>query len=149
VVRAKGEDEPDPSHPPAVPAVTDDPQPAPVTLPPPEQLGVARANTGPRPAEDDPRPAPLTLPAPEQLGVARTKTDHRPVVDWSDVQRRLDHLGALSLQQQKLLDGSYRVACVLPGHQGDHNYQVEAEGDNLAQAIGLTLDRAEKWVKSN
>jgi hypothetical protein len=70
-------------------------------------------------------------------------------VDWGGVQQRLDRLGAISLHQQKLLDGGYRVTCVLPAVQGSRNSQVQAEGDNLAQAIGRTLDRAENAVRGN
>ena len=96
-----------------------------------------------------PLPAALSLPSPEQLGVARGNSANRPVVDWGEVQQRLDRLGAISLHQQKLLDGGYRVTCVLPAVQGGRNSQVQADGENLAQAIGRTLDRAENAMRGN
>jgi hypothetical protein len=123
-----------PPRPPVVRAKGDDDEPSPPRQPP---------------AVADARPAPLSLPSPEQLGVARARADQPPPIDWNDIQRRLDRLGVVSLQEQKLLDGSDRVTCLLPVRPGGASHRVEAEGDSLAQAVGLALGRVEKWVKEN
>ena len=105
-------------------------------------------------ASDDPSPlpprtrpapaAPLHLPSPEELGIAGSRPAGDATIDWADVHRRLDRLGALSFQQQKFQEGCFRVTFLLPRRQGNRSQLVRAEAATLAQAVGLALERAEK-----
>jgi hypothetical protein len=100
-------------------------------------------------AEDDlipaPRPARLSMPSPEQLGIAAGKpaTDG---ADWAALHRRLDHLTPLCCRTEKLAQGRFRVALVLPTAQADRSQHIEAEGDTEAEAAGRALDAAEAWA---
>jgi hypothetical protein len=87
---------------------------------------------------------PLTLPAPEQLGIACNTAPARPEADWADVHRRLERLGAISFHQQKLTAGGYRFTCQLPSGQASRARQIEAEAATAAEAAVLALDRAEQ-----
>jgi hypothetical protein len=123
--------------------------------PAPSQQALAQPTTPRAPifrakAEDEPlpeappvveerRPEPLSLPSPEQLGVG-----HGPSVDWADVHRRLEQLGALSFQQQKRLEGGFRITFMLPTDHNDRTQQIEAVAETEAQAVRLALEKAEE-----
>ncbi len=122
VVRGRAEEEPAP-RPAFIPAARE---------PIPEE----------RPVVADSPPARLSLPSPEQLGVAGAGAP----VDWGEVHRRLDRLGAVSFRQEKLLDGGYRVTFLLPTAQGNRTHCVTAESRQAAEAVGRALDQAEQWT---
>jgi hypothetical protein len=88
----------------------------------------------------------LTLPAPEQLGIASNSNvpvaPPAAAVDWNDVHSRLQRLGAVSLQIQRTAMDAHRVTFVLAsgGRQPQH---VEAEGATQAAAVLTALQRAE------
>jgi hypothetical protein len=145
------------------PRYVNQPAPQPPSWPPQPQPQTSQAAAPSRPvfrgqapeeAEPEPpprslaaaRPAPLTLPAPEQLGLDRTGPASNAALDWAEVHRRLDRLGALSFHQQKLAAGGYRVTFLLPTDQPNRARQVEAEADSVAQAVTLALRQAEQWV---
>lgn len=87
--------------------------------------------------------APLALPSPAALGI----TASRPVatavaLDWNAVHARLERLGAVRFQSDRLPQGGYRVTFVLPsGAAGTQ--QVEGIAATQADAVQLALRRAE------
>jgi hypothetical protein len=90
-----------------------------------------------------PAPVALVLPPPDKLGV----TAAAPCgADWADVHRRLEQLGALSFHQEKLTAGGCRIIVVMPTDRRDRAHQVEADAPTEAEAVGLALQRAEKWA---
>jgi hypothetical protein len=92
-------------------------------------------------------PTPVTLPSPEQLGVA---TAARPAadtaLDMSVVDRRLQALGAVCFQMNKLAGERWRVTCLLPTNQPDCTHRVEAEAATKAEAVRVVVEQAEKWA---
>jgi hypothetical protein len=141
-----------PMFPPAQPVF----QPAPQPQAPPPYPAVAQAQPparvvrGQAPEEPParlpvtaPRPAPLTLPPPEALGVAAA----RPA-DGDTLHRRLEQLGALSFQVDRLPQGGYRVNCSLPTSQPGRSHRIEVQAASAAEATRLALDKAEEWAGS-
>jgi hypothetical protein len=110
-----------------------DPAPAPklqpLALPTPESLGI-------RPAAQ----APAALPEPMPVATAK--------IDWNDVHARLQRLGALRFQLDKLPDGRTRAGFWLPTGPMSAPLPVEAIGDNEASAVLNALQRAETQVAS-
>jgi len=98
----------------------------------------------PRPAEQ--RPAPLVMPPPEQLGVASARPAAADSPDWAVVHHRLDLLGACSIQLDKLGRGGCRFTCLLPTGTPDRFHRVESQAATAAEAVRLALDDAEKWA---
>jgi hypothetical protein len=118
-------------------------QPANLTLPPPPPGVASPVADATRPkvraVSEDPPPPPrrLVLPTPEQLGIAITPAAEKLVVDWNQVQSRLERLGIMRLQRDRLPAGGFRVVLGLP------TQQVEATGATEAAAVLLALERAE------
>jgi hypothetical protein len=114
------------------------------------------------PDEDDPAPSrPLTtqvapgrlkLPSPGELGLlteavpSSEKCKTGSAVDWADIHRRLDRLGALSFHQENLPEGGCRVTFLLPTDQPNRAQQIDARAETPAEAVGLALERAETWT---
>jgi hypothetical protein len=99
-------------------------------------------------------PERLSLPAPENLGVGCGcgRCECSPChcnaqVDWAEVHARLERLGALSFQEQKLAGGGYRVSFLLPTEREDRSQHVQATAQTALQAAGLALDRAEELAR--
>lgn len=92
-----------------------------------------------------PRPTPIAMPSPEQLGVAPAQADAGGF-DWSGAHRRLDLLGAVACQRERLAQGGYRFTCVLPTTQADRTHRVEAVAASEEEAVRLALQRAEAWA---
>jgi hypothetical protein len=95
----------------------------------------------------DSRPEPLAMPSPEQLGVSKA----RPAgsADWGAAHRRLQELGAVCFQLEKLPQGGCRCTCLLPTAQPDRNHRIEAVSDSEADAVRLALDKAEAWAQAD
>jgi hypothetical protein len=89
---------------------------------------------------------PVTLPTPEQLGLSAPAAKDGKA-DWTAAHRRLDRLGAVSFQVQKLPEGNCRFVCLLPTDQPNYNHRVEVEAATEAEAVRLGLDRAESWTR--
>jgi hypothetical protein len=85
------------------------------------------------------------MPSPEQLGIAAAKPAES-TADWGALHRRLDRLSPLCCRTEKLPQGRYRVAILLPTAQADRSQHIEAEGDTEAEAAGRALDAAEAWA---
>jgi hypothetical protein len=123
---------------PAAPAVAQAPRPAnglivrgqrpddPIEPPPPA-----------RPAEE------IRIPSPEALGVAGTRAADAGL-DWAAVNRRLESLGAVCFQMNKLPGGGWRVTCLVPTGQPDRTQRIEAEAGDRAEAVRLALEQAEQ-----
>ena len=102
----------------------------------------------PPPAPGWSRPSPVTLPTPEQLGVACTPAAARPAatpeaVDWNATHTRLRQLGALGWQVARLPQGGYRFTFLLPTAQPNCSRHVEATGASEAEAVRLALASVE------
>ncbi len=121
--------------------------PPPQWAPPPSAARMASAETPPAP-----KLQPLALPAPEALGI-RPGTP-APLqaatakVDWNEVHARLNRMGALRFQLDKLPDGRTRAGFWLPTGPMSAPYPVEAVADTEAGAVLQALQRAETQVAS-
>jgi hypothetical protein len=118
----------------------------------PQQFPVAqtqqprfRAQMGEEP-ERRMQPARVTLPKPEQLGI-RKPPQRDNGLDWADARRRLDVLGAVTIQSTKLPEGGCRFTCLLATGRPNYNHRIEAEGATEAEAVRLGLERAESWAR--
>jgi hypothetical protein len=125
----------------------------------PSNAALAQQQGPPRPiiraqAADDvtstARPAPirqsitaLHIPSPEQLGVFATKPSEDTPVDWAAVHNRLNALGAACFHMEKVGQGSCRITCLIPTNQQGHMHRIEAQAANEAEAIRLTLSKAD------
>jgi hypothetical protein len=132
--------------------------PAPAAPRPPAAPAVAQA---PRPNNglivrgqrpDDPieppapprrAPEPVRLPSPEELGVGVGQPAEAGI-DWAVVNRRLEALGTVCFQMNKLPQGGWRVTCLVPTGQPDRTRRVEAEAGARADAVRLALEQAEQ-----
>jgi hypothetical protein len=90
-------------------------------------------------------PPPLTLPLPEQLGIGVVQSPPPASLDWNTVHDRLQRLGSLTYQLQKLPEGGFRFICLLPTTQPDRAQCIEAQGRSEGEAVGFALARAEQW----
>lgn len=135
--------------PPARVAMPSPPPTSKLTLPPAPVLAAEQGKAKVRAvAEDEPappaRPAPPTrivLPSPDELGIkiepASTMTA-TAAVDWNQVHARLETLGIVQFQRERLPQGGFRVVLALPTRQ------VEAVADTEAAAMLQALERAEQ-----
>jgi hypothetical protein len=98
------------------------------------------------------KPGPLTLPSPEELGVAPrppTQTTPAAKVDWNAAHDSLQRLGGTGFQLAQLADGRYRVGFVLRTDQADQVHHIEATAATQADAVASALARAEQWAGSS
>jgi hypothetical protein len=107
---------------------------APLTLPSPEELGLATTVKG------------IVLPPPEEMGVAPTPKAVPARIDWNATRERLDRLGHIGSESIQLSDGRYRVAFVLRTNQPNRVQHIEATAATEAEAVAVALARAEQWV---
>jgi hypothetical protein len=82
---------------------------------------------------------PVTLPAPEQLGVAPAPAVTAEAVDWNATHARLRQFGALGWQLARLPQGGYRFTLLLPTAQPNCSRHVEATGATEAEAVRRAL----------
>ena len=87
----------------------------------------------------------ISIPSPEELGLAAAKAGDGGI-DWGAVNRRLDGLGATCFQMQRVPAGRRHVLCLLPTAQPNQTHRVEAEADAKAEALRLALEQAEQWA---
>ena len=91
----------------------------------------------------------LSLPPPEQLGLAPTRsTSPQESLDWNQVRTRLDRMGAVGFHLDRLERGGTRVRFFLPARQPNTTQHIEAAADTEAAALRLALDRAEAFANS-
>ena len=122
------------------------PAPAPVPQPKPRVLrGNDNSAPAPAPAAAPAWSAPLTLPPPEALGVAAARpampaaADYAPPVDWNATHAHLRRLGAVGVQLARLPTGGYRFVFMLPTGQADLTRHVEGVGATEAEAVQRAL----------
>jgi hypothetical protein len=106
------------------------PRLTPVSVPPPEAVGVAPVRT-------------VSIPTPEQLGVVSTAK-----VDWNETLSRLERLGKIGMTVGQTTDGQHRVSLVLQTNRADAVQRIEAVAGTEAEAVALALARAEEWSRS-
>jgi hypothetical protein len=139
-----------PMAPPRPPVVYQPAPPAPkVRAQAPDEPGYGR------PALPEPRrPVALSMPSPEQLGVAMARPEVRPDVppenrggpDWQVIHARLERLGATCYHVEKLPQGGCLFTCLLPTTQPNRAHRVEGRAGTEAEAVRLVLDKAEEWA---
>ena len=112
---------------------------------PPRRIVRAKVDEEPLPILT-PRVQPtLSMPAPEALGVSFVRTADSPRVDWAAVHRQLDRLGASCFHLERTQDGGCRITCLLPTAQSGRIHRIEAEAAGEADAVRVTLSKAEEW----
>ncbi len=108
-------------------------------------------SSAPRPiiraqAPDDVPPTPrqaLALPSPEALGLLQAPA---AAVDWADVHARLNRLGATCFHLERVARGGCRITCLLPTGEVGRIRRVEAQAESEAEAVRLTLAKAEEYT---
>jgi hypothetical protein len=144
------------------------------TLPPPPPSGLAAANPpagqakpkaraaspDPTPPVPPPLPAPppaappaptrVVLPSPEELGIKVGVPAPAPAavvaaLDWNQIHARLEQLGVIHFQRDRLPQGGFRVTCSLPTGTPAQAHQVEAVAATESAAVLDALQRAEAW----
>jgi hypothetical protein len=96
-----------------------------------------------------PQPVPLSLPSPAALGIApaaQLPSASPDLVDWNAARARLNQLGAVSFNVNRLASGSYRMVVTLPTANPSQNYLVEVVAESEAVAVTTALERAETWA---
>jgi hypothetical protein len=84
------------------------------------------------------------VPSPEQLGIAASSKPAAQAVDWTDARRRLDELGAVGFNLQKLADDRYQFTVLVPLAESTKTRRVEATAGTEAEAVRLALARVGK-----
>ena len=97
----------------------------------------AQAPEEPKPA----RPPMLTLPPPEQLGVAVRPTG-RADADWTALHERMRDLGVLSFRMDKLPNGRARFTCWMPLDRPELTRRIECEAASEWEAAQRGLREA-------
>jgi hypothetical protein len=97
-----------------------------------------------RPAET--KAAPLSMPSPEQLGVAGVRKGES-AVDWDLVHRRFREAGATCVQFDHPSQGGCRLVCLLPTAHSDRTHRIEAEAATEAEVARLALSQLEEWTR--
>ncbi len=72
-------------------------------------------------------PRPVSIPTPEQLGIAPAIVASAADLDWTATHRQLERLGAICYHFDKLETGGCRFACLLPTRQAGLTHRVEAD----------------------
>jgi hypothetical protein len=117
----------------AMPAM---PAPLPSPFSPRRGQAPARAPVvrGQAPAETS---APLKVPTPEELGIRLGAAAPEAPLDWNQLRRKLDELGATGFRLDRQGAG-FRFVCLLPA--GD----LEGAGTTEAEAVRVALAKARK-----
>jgi hypothetical protein len=89
-------------------------------------------------------PARLALPSPEELGIKTALSAPTPAtaIDWNQIHARLDRLGIINFQRDRLPQGGFRVLVTLPAGRTPEQH-FEATGATEAVAVLTALERAE------
>jgi len=90
------------------------------------------------------RPAPLTLPSPEELGIASPKAGGDSF-DWSPVQRRFRDAGASCFHVEFMPEGGCKLICLLPAEQPDRNHRIDVQSSSEEEAARLALAKLDDW----
>jgi len=85
----------------------------------------------------------VAMPSPDQLGV-----NVRPAAgacDWTAIHRRMQDLGVISFQMDRLNADVFQITCLLPTAEAGCTHRIEAHGATEAEAVRCALDEAERW----
>jgi hypothetical protein len=85
----------------------------------------------------------VAIPSPAQLGLTAARP-RETELDWKATRRRLDELGAESFHLERLSPGGFRFSCWLTIGVDGKSQRVEGQGATEAEAVRVTLDRAER-----
>jgi len=88
----------------------------------------------------------LAMPSPEQLGIVQRQSKPGDGADWTQTRRRLERLGAISFQMEKMDRGGFRFLCLLPTGKPGCTHRVEAVAASEAEAIRMVLLESEDWA---
>jgi hypothetical protein len=89
------------------------------------------------------RTFPVAMPSPDQLGV-----NVRPAAgacDWMAIHRRMQELGVISFQMDRLNADVFQITCLLPTAEAGRTHRIEAHGTTEADAVRCALDEAQRW----
>ncbi len=144
-----------PNQPVVRPQAQSTPWQAPTRMPSPASLagGAPSQPAKARGVSAEPVSARFMLPSPEALGVTTSLSS--PVqaaatapLDWNVIQGRMDRLGVLRYQKDRLPAGGMRVLLLLPTADATKAQPVEAQADTEAAAVTLALNAAESWLRN-
>ena len=81
------------------------------------------------------------MPSPEQLGVGARPADD----DWAAIHRRLQQLGVVTFQADRLSPDVIQFTCLLPTADPAKTHRIEAHGATEVEAARRALDEAQRW----
>jgi hypothetical protein len=99
-----------------------------------------------RPVQTGTPQSPVTLPPPEQLGIGLAQATGSARLDWNQVHQELRRLGTLNFQMQRLPEGNYRLTLILPTAQPDRTLRVEAQGCSEGEAVRSAIAQVEQGL---
>ena len=85
----------------------------------------------------------MAMPSPDQLGVNARPAEG--VCDWTAIHRRMQELGVVSFQMDRLNADVFQITCLLPTAEAGHTHRIEAHGATEAGAVRCALDEAQRW----
>lgn len=86
--------------------------------------------------------AAVAMPAPDQLGVNAHLANG--ACDWTAIHRRVQELGVVSFQMDRLSPEVYQITCLVPA-EANHTHRIEAHGATEAEAARCALDEVQRW----
>ena len=89
------------------------------------------------------RIAPVAMPSPDQLGVNVRPADG--ACDWTAIHRRMQELGVISFQMDRLNADVFQITCLMPTAEAGRTHRIEAHGATEAEAVRCALDEAQRW----
>ncbi len=95
-------------------------------------------------------PAKFVLPSPAALGVTTSlnlPAAQKTVVDWNQIQSRMERLRVLRYEKDGSIPGRVSVKILLPTSDPTRGQPVEAQAETEAAAIVMALDAAEAWAQ--
>ncbi len=81
------------------------------------------------------------MPSPDQLGVVGRSADG----DWTTIHKRLQELGVVTFQVDRLSADVVQFTCLLPTADPGKTRRIEAHGATEAEAARRALDEAQRW----
>ena len=80
----------------------------------------------------------VAMPSPDQLGVNIRQA--AAACDWTAAHRRMQDLGVISFQMDRLNADIFQVVCLLPTSEPGRTHRIEAHGATEAEAVRCALD---------
>lgn len=112
----------------------------PIVLPSPEALGLLGQEVSKEVPTNLSGPHVPDFASPSVAYNARdNRSDDHAVFDWEAVQRHCHRYGATAYRLEKLSEGRWRFACVLPGNSEQSHREIEAVADSASAATSAVL----------